>query len=298
MTDTVASLLPPNPSPFERSMAEVVDARAPLAPGVERIKAVGVREFPTDWLPWLVLHYGLERIAPYVGDLRQTLVAGRRWQRVRGTPAATEDYVLGWLGLEGQPVADGFGGHGPIEEERVDDVKWWLYQIALRAPPETLTLVRDLIGADALSKNAGTRLGRIYGGHDVRPVRLDGGRLDGALLDDWSGVVLPGIDPVLSFGRSSGSTVAFGIADPPTLISYEVAGVARFSDGFVLDRSRLDDEMVEPAIAQVAVGFDNVSAYGVEVAGGLWPYSPWPGARWTDFTYFIYGGPFDGDPGQ
>ncbi|UYO50335.1 hypothetical protein KQX64_07105 [Rhodopseudomonas palustris] len=291
MTETIASVLPPNSSKFEQVAAEVMDARAPLSPHVQRLGTIGTIEFPDDWLPWIVIHYGLDRIAPYVGDLLRTIKEGRPWQRVRGTPAATEDFVLDWLGLEGLAVPDGYGGAGPIEEERVGDVKWWLYQIALDKAPETLPVIVRLIGADDQSRNAGTVLGRIYGGYDVRPLRLDGGRLDDALLDNWSGVVLPEIGkPHLSFGRQHGAEIDAGIADPLTAISSEAAGVIRFDGGFILDRSRTDDEVLDLSFATVVPGFATDSAIHLIVSGGSWPRSSWPGMRWVDFSYFVYGG--------
>lgn len=292
---TIADHLPSVATPFELAMAETLDVRERLHGDIPPVKTIGIQAFPADWLPWLVLHYGLEEIAPVIGDLLRTLVEGKPWQRVRGTPAATEAFVLGWLGLEGLDVPDGYGGAGPIEEERVGDAKWWLYQIALQAPPATLAKVADLIRADALSKNAGTRLGRVYAGYDVRPIRLDGGRLDDGLLDDWSGVVLQdlalkGMTPHLSFGRGAGGTLDAAVADPPTSISIEVAGLARFDGGFVLDRSRLDGEVLDLAIAQLAAGFASDGSEHITLSGGAWPRAAWPGLAWKDFSYFVYGG--------
>lgn len=291
MVDTIATVLPRNATPFERTMAEVIDARAPLRPQIHRLGTIGTTEFPADWLPWLLIHYGLDKIAPYVGDLLTALIEGRRWQRVRGTPAATEDFVLGWLGFVGLDVPDGHGGAGPIEEERVGDVKWWLYQIALAAAPDGLKNVARLIGADDLSRNAGMVLGRVYGGYDVRPLRLDGCRLDGVLLDDWSGVVLPAIGAShLSFGRTQGGEINAGLVDPVTSMSFEIAGVCRFEGGFILDRSRLDGELLDYSFATVVPGFTTDAVQSIDSGSGAWPRMPWPGMAWTDFTYFVYGG--------
>ncbi|NEW96912.1 phage tail protein [Rhodopseudomonas sp. BR0G17] len=292
MTDTVATALPSNASPFLRAMAEVLDARAPLSDQVPRLGEIGTVDFPDDWLPWLVIHHGLDRIAPYVGDLLKTILEGRSWQRVRGTPAATEGFVLDWLGLVGLDVPDGCGGAGPIEEERIEDVKWWLYQIALAEAPETLPVVKRLIGADDLSRNAGTVCGRIYGGYDVRALRLDGGRLDDAMLDNWSGVVLPEIgSPRLSFGRFDGCLIDAAIADPIASAFTDTAILCRFDGGFVLDRSRLDDEVLDLSFATVEPGFIADTSTQVTAAGAApWPRSAWPGVPWSQLDYFVYGG--------
>lgn len=290
MVDTLEAVLPPNSTALERSLAEVMDARAPLAPQIPRLGTIGTTEFPADWLPWLVIHYGLDRIAPYVGDILTTLIEGRRWQRVRGTPSATEDFVLDWLGFVGLDVPDGYGGSGPIEEERVGDVKWWLYQIALAEAPDGLNSVVRLIGADDLSRNAGTVLGRIYGGYDVRPMRLDMMRLDGALLDDWSGVYLDGIKPKLSFGELYGEEVDFGVHVFGGGVGL-TSGTARFEEGFVLDRSALDGEALEPSVVAIQA---SLSGEKIDLADDVlmpWPNQPWPNVTYSDFEPFtIYGG--------
>lgn len=291
MVDTIETVLPSNATPFERSMAEVMDARAPLSPQISRLGTIGATEFPADWLPWLLIHYGLDKIAPYVGDLLTALIEGRRWQRVRGTPAATEDFVLAWLGFVGLDVPDGYGGAGPIEEERVGDVKWWLYQIALAAAPDGLKNVARLIGADDLSRNAGMVLGRVYGGYDVRALRWDGGKYDDALYDDWSGVVLPAIGkPHLSFGRNHGSTIEADNDDVPTSVFSELATTCRFEGGFIYDRSRWDDDIYDLSeLSIVPDFFSETSVHVVADSGGCWPRAPWPGERWVDFAV-VYGG--------
>jgi hypothetical protein len=296
MDQSLVNVLPPNSTALERSLAEVMDARAPLAPQIPRLGTIGVTEFPADWLPWLVIHYGLDRIAPYVGDLLKTLKEGRAWQRVRGTPSATEDFVLDWLGLEGLEVPDGYGGAGPVEEERVGDVKWWMYQIALAAAPDALDVIVRLIGADDLSRNAGTVLGRIYGGYDVRPMRLDMMRLDGALLDDWSGVFLDGIAPKLSFGRLHGVEIDFH-ADVAGGSDGLISGTARFEEGFVLDRSQLDGEVLEPSVIAIQASLSGETINLGKDVMMPWPHGRWPLAAWSQFEPFaIYGGP-DGTSG-
>lgn len=290
MTETVAAQLPAA-QPLERALAEVMDARAPLKAQLARIGTIGVTEFPEDWLPWLVMHYGLDRIAPYVGDLLRTLVEGKEWQRVRGTPAATEDFVLRWLGLKGLSVPDGYGGAGAIEEGRVDDVKWWLYQIALAEAPEALPVVARLIGADDLSRAAGTKLGRIYGGYDIRALRWDGTRYDRTMYDDWSGVVLPEIGaPHLSFGTLQGCEVDAGISDPVVTIEIDRSLRCRFEGGLIYDRSRYDHERRDVAIVTIAAMHDSESIGQVELRGGAWPRSRWPGQPWTATDIQIYGG--------
>ncbi|MBK5961126.1 hypothetical protein CCR97_23390 [Rhodoplanes elegans] len=280
--------------PYERTMARALATRDRLAVEIPRLGTIGVTEFPDDWLPWLVIHYGLEEIAPYVGDLLRTLKEGRSWQRIVGTPAATEDFVLAWLGVEGLDVPDGYGGAGAVEEERVDDVKWYVYQLALTGPV-ALPTVRRLVAADRLSHNAGTELRRIYGGYDIRPMRLDGVRLDGGMLDDWSGIHLPGIEPKVSFGSWHGAVVDVGPAVLAGSIDWHVA-TARFEEGFILDRSILENEKIEPTVVRIEQSSITETIALSRPAPMPWPPFPWPAVAWSDVDSFVIGGP-DGNAG-
>jgi hypothetical protein len=282
------SALIPHPTPYQQAMARALDTHARVSPDIPAVKSIGIESFPADWLPWLVIHYGLESIAAYVGDLHSTLLEGRRWQRVRGTPAATESYVLDWLGIDGLAVPDASGGAGAIEENRSDNVKWWGYQIALTAAIP-LDQVRALIGADALSKNAGTRLVRIYGGHDTRTMRWSQSRWSRSRWSDWSGTRVDGIAPKLSFRRMHRSQVAFETAATAGA-STDRAGIGRFRRGFVWGRSRWDGDRFNPVRLGISSVLVSLRGAVATFSGAPWPSGPWPGTPWAEIGGEVYGG--------
>lgn len=283
MTDLI-DIVPRNTTPLQRSVVQTIDSRSRYNALVQSI--IDVRYFdtiPEDVLPWLLRHWGLEDAAEFVADHQKLYKQGKRWQTLRGRTEAYE-IVFRWLGL------DGFyerGDHGAV--------RWGLFQIGLTERPDQDTLL-NLIGLANLSKKASSVLGRIYGGYNIRPMRLDMMPLDGALLDDWSGVYLPGIKPKLSFGSQHSDEVDFGV-DVGGGLYGSVEGVARFEEGFVLDRSLLDGEVLEPSVVaiQAALLGDQLD-YAKEVLMP-WPRVPWPGFPYGNLEqYTIYGGP-DGTSG-
>jgi hypothetical protein len=152
-----------------------------------------------------------------------------------------------------------------------------------------------LIRGDHLSKDAGSRLGRIYAGYDARPMRLDQTRLDDAILDDWSGVFIAPFAPKLSFGSYQSVAVDFGLGFVLTGTS-EYVGTARFEEGFILDQSRLDDDVIEPSVVRIeAASVSDIP--GIAEALMPWPLSSWPGITWQHMPQMVYGGP-DGTLGE
>ncbi|MHC2398983.1 hypothetical protein ACVMGC_003527 [Bradyrhizobium barranii subsp. barranii] len=173
--------------------------------------------------------------------------------------------------------------------------RWGLFQIGLTERPDQDTLL-NLIGLANLSKKASSVLGRIYGGYDIRPMRLDMMRLDGALLDDWSGVYLPGIKPKLSFGKQHGGEIDFNVEMDGGLYG-TVEGVARFEEGFVLDRSMLDGEVVEPSVVAIQASLSGEQIDYAKDVPMPWRRGPWPSVSYSNIEqYTIYGGP-DGTSG-
>lgn len=287
---SVADLITGN-VPFERASARVLDTHARVAPSIARLPALGITDVPDDWVAWLILHYGLEAIYPVVGDGRRTLTEGRRWQRLRGTNAATESYVLAWLGLDGLMVPDRSGGAGPVEEEPPHDWRRDWYQIALAAALVDRPTLDLLIRGDRLSKDAGSRLGRIYGGLDIRPLRGEAARFEACLWDDWSGVRLPGVDPVLSFGAVHGGVIDLAAAVTAAGVHVTASASAAFEGGAIWDRSRLDDEMIEPALVLIETGVAVGVSGAVTLDAAPWPVTPWPPRPWTAVGFEAMGGP-------
>lgn len=283
MTNLI-DIVPRNSTPLQRSVVSTVDSRSRYKALVQSIIDVRYLDtIPADILPWLLRHWGLEDAASFVADHQRLYKEGKRWQTLRGRVEAYE-IIFDWLGLEGIYER---GDHGAV--------RWGLFQIGLTDRPDQDTLI-NLIGLASLSKKASSVLGRIFGCYDIRPMRLDMMRLDGALLDDWSGVYLPGIKPKLSFGRQHGEETHFGVDIGGGLYG-TVEGVARFEEGFVLDRSMLDGEVVEPSVVsiQAALAGEQID-YAKDVLMP-WPRAPWPSISYSNIEHFtIYGGP-DGTSG-
>ncbi|MBP1064634.1 hypothetical protein JOE51_006101 [Bradyrhizobium japonicum] len=283
MTDLI-DIVPRNTTPLQRSVVRTIDSRSRYGALVQSIIDVRYLDaIPQDVLPWLLRHWGLEDAAEFVADHQRLYKEGKRWQTLRGRVEAYE-IVFDWLGL------DGFyerGDHGAV--------RWGLFQIGLTERPDQDTLL-NLIGLANLSKKASSVLGRIYGGYDIRPMRLDMMRLDGALLDDWSGVYLPGIEPKLSFGKQHGEEVDFNV-DMDGGVYLSVEGVARFEEGFVLDRSMLDGEVVEPSVVAIQASLSGEQIDYAKDVPMPWPRVPWPSVSYSNIEQFtIYGGP-DGTSG-
>jgi hypothetical protein len=281
MTDLI-DILPRTSTPLDRAAVQVVDSRSRFQADVHQIIDVRYAEtIAVNLLPWLLRHWGLEDASAFMPDQQRLYKEGKRWQTARGRVGAYA-IILDWLALDG---AYEQGVHG--------DVRWGWFQLGLSGEPDRATLL-NLIGLADLSKRASSVLGRIYGGYDIRPMRLDAMRLDGALLDDWSGVFLDGIAPKLSFGRQWGQTIEWG----PSIIGGGVnivGGTARFDEGFMLDRSALDQEVMEPLIIEAQAAFTTQTIDIAQDAPMPWPNEPWPNTTWNELpTFEIYGGPYDG----
>lgn len=281
MTDLV-DLAPRNSTPLDLAAIRTADARSRYAAIVQEIADSRYRDvIPDDVLPWLLRHWGLEDAAAFMDDHQRLYKEGKHWQTVRGRLEAFQ-IVFEWLAL-----------NGVHERGTRGDVRFGLFQLGLDAEPEMAKLL-DLIGLADLSKGASSVLGRVYGGYDIRPMRLDMMRLDGAMLDDWSGVYLDGIEPKLSFGRQHGEEINFG-AHLSGGTDGLVSGTARFEEGFVLDRSPLDGEVLEPSVVAIQAALSGETIDLADMVFMPWPSAPW-GQSWNFEPFIIYGGP-DGSSG-
>jgi hypothetical protein len=278
MADLI-DIVPRNQTPLGRAAVQVADSRARHREFVQSIVDVRYLDvIPANILPWLLRHWGLEDAAAFMPDHQRLYRDGKRWQTARGRVDAYQ-IIFDWLALNGVYER---GDHG--------DERWGLFQVGLDAEP-TFDELFNLIGLTDLSKRASSVLGRVYGGYDIRPMRLDMMRLDGALLDDWSGVYLDGIAPKLSFGRQHGQEIDFGTHIAGGSVGM-ISGTARFEEGFVLDRSPLDGETLEPSVVAIQA---SLSGETIDLADDVlmpWPNGRWPSVSWSDFEPFtIYGGP-------
>lgn len=270
--------------PVDVAAVDTVDALQRHLPLVQDMVDIRYREtIPDDVLPWLLRHWGLEDAAAFMLDHQRLYDEGKHWQTVRGRLAAFA-IIFDWLGLDAE-----------YERGTQGDVRWGLSQIGLGEPLLDKMALTNLIGLANLSKRARSKIGRIYSGYDIRPMRLDGQPLGGALLDDWSGQFVSPFEPKLSFGLYRLGVVDF---DPFVLqaFSSERVGVARFEEGFILDESKLDQESVEPTVVRIESASITETITLAHPALMPWPRSRWPGLVWGEFQPTAYGGP-DGSLG-
>ena len=231
----LSSLLPNRSTDWDRALVDVVDSRSRIADRIARI--VGARhdaEIDPALLPWLLRDWGLGDAAAFVEDWQLLYREGKAWTRERGTDAA-QLRAFRWLGLEGARVDPILPGGN----------RWALYQIGLTEAPESLAGIPALVGISRLSKPARSILERIYGGFDVRAIRLDNALADGGLLDFDSGAVVDPAWPVLSFGRklvSELDSTADHYARDVLAIRREL-GSAVYVDALMLDWSMPDFQL-------------------------------------------------------
>ncbi len=218
-----ARLLPPNATPLERALARAapraaVDALADAPAGLRRPQASS-----GALAPWLAAEWQLAEFAPYFDSTAALIAAGLPWLRQRGT-AASVKRALSWLGYR-----------ATLEEEG----PWLQIDPGDAYAQLRVDAVAQLVRA---SLPAHARLYRMYHGYDLRPLRLDGGRLDDALLDDDSGVLVDGIK--LSFAARRA-----GLAEPPGgapghARTDALCGIVPYDDRMTLDTWLLDSELI------------------------------------------------------
>lgn len=184
-----ADLLPSASTPFERSLAEANDPLRRLMDIFGSIPAMDEVPAPR-MLPFLVWERGLGELSPYLPTLYRLLDEGKRWQWVRGTPAAIYR-ALGWLGYAGL-----------LEEEPTRHRRWNRFQIGL----DRVRVVEDpdlgrIEGVVSLSPPARSHFTRSYHGYDVRAAETSYQRLSGSIVGDHSGVRFAGGAVQWSFGR-------------------------------------------------------------------------------------------------
>lgn len=176
VTTSAHDLLPGNATQLERDMVRASN-HAQRIGSVARIRDAKYVNIPDDVLPWLIYEYNLGPISDYIADLRQVLVLGIPWQRIRGTPESIREAVS-WLGYAAE-----------LDEiEEAGTSRWPDYHLGLSTAPRVADL-RHIAYLANLSTPARGSLQRIYAFWDFRRFVLDDDLLSGgALLSDHSGI--------------------------------------------------------------------------------------------------------------
>jgi hypothetical protein len=266
-------------TPLERALADVMDTRSRLRPYLGKVLRLTWDEVPNDWVPFAIQDEGLDELLPFIPPRMILSDEGRCWLRERGSSQAIAR-ALGWYGQNAQLHFE------PDEDENFD-----LFQVELSSPvrPEKLPEMLQLIN---LSRPTTDHLARIFSGFDARPFRLDHLRLDGPdLLDDWSGVRIPESgNVVVSFGAVDGDEMSFNPLVSAFAYHADTLGVVRIAEGFMLDQSHLDSEIVEPGVLEISVIQTAAITAETDTKSAPWPASSWPGYAWTDFAPEVTGG--------
>ncbi|WP_068634903.1 phage tail protein [Thauera butanivorans] len=222
------SLLPPNATEFERKAETALrfDALDDAIDAVGGFKG----EVPEQFAAWLAAEWFLADFSRHFPTAAALIAAGLPWLRQRGTTAAVQR-ALGWIDLDAVLEEDGARLH---------------LDPGTPAAPERLADVRHLVER---SIPAHVRFYRLFHGYDIRHLRLDRSRLDDALLDDDSGVVVDGLK--LSFGTRA----AHAFAEPADAGAIDGAAASIYSVRVFLDDSwRLDAWLLDSEILLDAAG--------------------------------------------
>lgn len=233
---TAADLLPSNSTRLERDLSRTGNVLPHLGAGAQRIRDAKYNDIPDSVVPWLIYEYGLGEITPYVPDMRQALVEGIQWQRLRGTRKAIE-IGLGWIGFD-----------ATVEESEASTIRWADFQMGLDQAPPDLEFTENVIQVSRLSAPVRSRLFRIYGGYDHRRFRLDDHQLSGgSWLCDHTGVYVRPDWPQLSFGREFHDDHDI-LADAVAALSVERTRTDQgwYEDRLILDVNQLSELVWEP----------------------------------------------------
>lgn len=225
------SILPPQRTALERAIDETVPQWDAL---VARLEPASVRE-NSSFQPWLAMQWQVAQFASYFASTDALLTAALPWLFERGS-AASVRRALGWLGYVQAVVIEEDGALLHIDPGRLTQ-------------PWELAAIAHVVRA---SLPLHVAFWRVYHGHDLRPLRLDGHSLDGALLDNDSGVpidVSPYGSPVkLSQGATRiQSTGAPQLQAVQAMQRLHITTVVTYDDRMVLDAWRLDSELLVDA---------------------------------------------------
>lgn len=215
-----AALLPPNSTPLVRAIADAMVLGSGLP--VAALRGFKTNSAPPATIrPWLIKEYGLTDIERYL-PAEQVLPVGLAWSRLRGTAAALPA-ALAWLGVA-----------AVMEEEQ--GRYWWQVQLAVSAVPGAA--LADIKALTAASLPARAELYRLHDAYDLRPLKADFCRFDGAMLDSDSGVWADGVKLSFSARHAAGVTTERPAVASTSMQSYR--SVCRAA-GAAWDRSAWDE---------------------------------------------------------
>lgn len=194
-------------------------------------------------LPYLARHFGLLgppwRYLKTDAARRKAIKEAIYWHRVKGSPAGVE-LALSWAGHS-----------AGVEDLGGSPLRWAEYELCfddfdLNTPDK----VAEVVELADFASPARAHLRRLHNDYDRRPIILDHGpELDFGMLDDDSGVWDAESGVKLSFGNNKFIGLAPYLSNDgpwPWLAHTSAFSLfCRYVDKIILDRWRLDSEMVK-----------------------------------------------------
>lgn len=171
-------LLPISSTKLERDWLKVAPFASVLDPKIPLIASSKYVDIPDDFIPWLILEYGVAWVQEWIADPRTALTEGLAINRLKGTKAGLLK-ALGWLGYDNVTVreADRPGIHFPE------------YQVDPGVDIRNLTELCRIASVAKYVQPVRSRLRRVFHGYDIPAFRLDHSPLDAHILDNYSGIV-------------------------------------------------------------------------------------------------------------
>jgi hypothetical protein len=276
-------LLPPSSTALERDVLRQEAFDQVLDPAVPRIKSPKRGEgILPQWLPWLVIEYGLAELQEFIPDLAELIDLGRDFQEIRGTPAGVEFMAE----LAGFHAAETYQKDYPC-------LHFPEFELHLASVPNDPSGLCWLVKAVNLAKPLRSRFRRVFSGYDRRPLVLDKHRFDsGVLLDSFSGVRSGDLNLC---SREPNLWISFGRRYDLTAV--EAVVQVGCSDGYVRDTSYSSwshlpfwpvadkdfDGRFHPVIAKMGTGSICEQSGGFSDAGTCsWESFSWGAKSWIE----------------
>lgn len=181
-TDELWKVLPRNATTLERDLLRITPFDGILQPAIPSIILSKHTVIPDNWLPWLILEYGLGRLQEFIPDARQLVQEGLLFNRRIGTASAITQ-AAGWLDMEVE-----------LWEEPEHGLHFAEFQLKLiSSVPSWTELICKLGRAIDIAKPARGRFRRLYNDRwNIDSFVLDNSQW-GDILDNYSGVWGPEI---------------------------------------------------------------------------------------------------------
>ena len=182
ISDGLYKVLPVSATELERALCKLVPFDNILDPVIPKLTTnkLGTAEgshIPDDYLPWLILEYGISWIQDYIADNRTCVSEGLLINRTLGTRAAVRQ-AMGWIGHDSVTIF--------TEPELTVHFPEW--QIDPGVVIGSLSDIFKMWKLGTQVQPARSRFRRIFNGLNIPVFRLDYGYLDDALLDQYSGI--------------------------------------------------------------------------------------------------------------